>query len=919
MKRLFGLLFAAVALVCSCTQEEWHAPYDDSALKAEIEALKGRVTTLENDFTSLQGMLEGKLLIKSAVQEGKNWVITLSDDKSFTVYPEAEKVEIPEFPEIPQIPANLITVTEIDGVKYWAMYVDGKAEAVLDAEGNKVPVSVKMPEMPEIPEIPEPIVPQFKTEDGAIYVSFDKGNSWQITGYEPVESETPGCTCTNTSLIDNFEIVTEEAYGEEIPVYGIFTLVDGYQFTVTFEGYLTSEFSFSAPSAYYTKGSISHETNSPALYHGSAEYMLEAPLGWGVQVLQDSYGDEYVQITSPTAEAIASGEAVAEGYIKAIGVMPGGKAVSAKMLVTTNAFEVSINPVDGTVTAIPHESFMGYSIYGVCPASDFDADAIAEALKGAFIGMNDMPEGSMMPEYGVWENIPLEEIYGKEIEAGEPMLFWAAPLAEEMDYDTYDYYYLLEGCDIMTKDFKTAVVTVEPELLAWNDIQISAKLLGVDTFYYGIMSSEYFNYDEFVEYELPYISYSDPVEGPIDYKGTLAAFPDGDQYNTDILPDKSYTMWIVLAKEDGQYTADDVMIWEFSTDPVEAGGSAEAKFKDVEEGFTDLMVTIENPGGLVYYAWVNTIEDLPAYPTDKLKFEYLLENGYVSMDMEISSGLGSLQPGQQWTLIAAVVDENGKYGPVKQQDCQTKALQYASGEVTLVRPEGNIAADTDVTIQINCTSAAVKQYRYYTGTTDESAWNSRLGGSLATAQEYLILNDNYYVKKTTEQSITLNKVRAGKEYVVVVVAELEDGTFTEGDMVTFKPTMNLGNFVRRDADGDGQDDAAWLAARPTVTYGQTESFGDFTFIPYSITPVEGYTTYSICSHKDFLTMEGISTPEQMVEYLYAEGDKIMGSANLGQPYGGANYGVFITWCDAEGNFYEPEFVDANVSGSGFGV
>ena len=66
-------------------------------------------------------------------------------------------------------------------------------------------------------------------------------------------------------------------------------------------------------------------------------------------------------------------------------------------------------------------------------------------------------------------------------------------------------------------------------------------------------------------------------------------------------------------------------------------------------------------------------------------------------------------------------------------------------------------------------------------------------------------------------------------------------------------------------------------------------------------------------------MEGISTPEQMVEYLYAEGDKIMGSANLGQPYGGANYGVFITWCDAEGNFYEPEFVDANVSGSGFGV
>jgi len=917
MKRLFGLFFAAAALFCGCTQEEWHAPYDDSALKSEIEALKGRVTTLENDFSSLQGMLEGSLLIKSAVQEGENWKITLSNDKSFTVYPEAEKVVIPE---IPEIPANLITVTEVDGVKYWAMYVNGKAEPVLDAEGNKVPVSVKMPEIPEIPEIPEQIVPQFKTENGVISVSFDKGNSWIITGYEPVESEAPGCTCTNTSLVSDFEVITEDYYGEAIPVYGIFTLVDGYQFTVTFEGYLTSEFQFSNSDIYYRPGTVTEENTSPAFYTSTDDYLIETPEGWEIVMLADNYGGTYAQITVPTDEAIKSGAAVEEGYVKVIGVMPGGKAVSAKLHLTTKAYNVSVNALDATVSAEPHMSFNGYTVYGVTPAADYDADTIASAVKGMFEGTGEMPEGCIMAEWGVWENLSLEAIYGKELLPGQEYVFWAAPVAEEMD-ENYNFYYVLEGYDIVSKEFKAVGVSVEPELFAWNDIQISAKLVGVDAFYYGVMASEYFNMEEFVEYQLPYLSYQDPYEGPVDFNGSISEFP-GEQYNTDLLPGKKYSMWIVVANDEGKYTADDVLFWEFETDPVEAGGSAQVTLGEVVEEYTSIKVTLNNPGGMVYYAWLNTVEDLTAYPNDALKFKYLLENGIPSIETEVEAIHNNLKPGEQWSLIAAVIDDSGKYGPVVVKDCRTKSLEFSNEKVSLEWNPKNVTVSDVVNVTISCTSADVKQYHYFANMTSHSYWtNSRyLGGTKESAQKYIALNPNGYIQsKTTASEIQVKNLTPSQEYVVLVMAELNDGSFTEAEMFTFTPTMSLGNFVRRDADGDGQDDAAWTAALPTINFGQIDSFGDFSSIPYEVISAEGMTCYVVCAHKDFAEYEGITTAEQMVEYLFTEGREVKDSANLRQVYGGAGYGVFVTWCDAEGNFYETYYKDANVAGGGFGV
>ena len=100
--------------------------YDDEALWKEIENIKGELAQLrasiESELASLHALIDGQITIKSVEQQKEDGskVITLSDGTKITVFPESDKV-----------PANIITIVEINGVKYWAMY---------DGIGNAQPI-----------------------------------------------------------------------------------------------------------------------------------------------------------------------------------------------------------------------------------------------------------------------------------------------------------------------------------------------------------------------------------------------------------------------------------------------------------------------------------------------------------------------------------------------------------------------------------------------------------------------------------------------------------------------------------------------------------------------------------------------------------------------------------------------------------
>ena len=166
MKRLF-LIATAILLLAGCNR------YDDSAIKAELENLKGRVAYLEGLCDRMNTNLTTFGTILDDIQKGKmvtgmtpikqgdaviGYTLSFSDDSSITLYNGKDGA------------TPVIGVAEADGRYWWT--VDGSW--LLDAAGNRIPASGTDGEAG--------ITPQLRIEDGWWFVSTDKGASWTRLG-----------------------------------------------------------------------------------------------------------------------------------------------------------------------------------------------------------------------------------------------------------------------------------------------------------------------------------------------------------------------------------------------------------------------------------------------------------------------------------------------------------------------------------------------------------------------------------------------------------------------------------------------------------------------------------------------------------------------------------------------------------------
>ncbi len=128
MKRFFKSLKAmALVAVVGVAAVSCAEAYDDTELKQQVADLAERVTKLEerldSEVTALRALIDEKVAL-AEVQEDGAWKFTLADGKTLTLYP--EYVE------------NGLTVVTEDGVQYWAK-VEGNVTTILtDAAGNKV-------------------------------------------------------------------------------------------------------------------------------------------------------------------------------------------------------------------------------------------------------------------------------------------------------------------------------------------------------------------------------------------------------------------------------------------------------------------------------------------------------------------------------------------------------------------------------------------------------------------------------------------------------------------------------------------------------------------------------------------------------------------------------------------------------------
>lgn len=920
------LAVMASSILTSCYGDEF------AALEDRVENIENRLTVLEqklnDDLSALKTLLEGQInvlagkvdaLITISSCEKQNdgsHKVTLSDGTVFTVYPEYEADH-----------TGLVTTTKLGDVLYWAVYEDGKPVVVTDENGSPIPVVDVVPQV------------SVDEETGYVQISFDGGENWIGVGYD------------EPCVFADAEVVTNELDG--MPMYVTLTLADGNTITVTIDGAAT--FMFGNP---YMGGvtkiqyiGYGETTAISVMAMGIEDWVKEIPAGWKIeentQYLAE-YGQAEFYVTAPSAEAIASGAAVAEGDLKVLAVAQGGKSITASVKLTTLPFK-TVAAAKGNLTVEMNNGLAGYLV-GVTPVADFDADAIKAELKAVVEYYEEFENwyGDIMKEYpwspwytkdtpttlddhymdGSVEDYPIADL-GIELVDGEMYVVWVAAL--NMWYDNITYAQGYTVGDIASTPYLNAFVNVADPVVTFNDIQIEAEFIGVTAFYGGF-EEQYPGYPTTIQDVVMNINDSFNYGGPSPiyvndeytegwndgvYTGDPNTLVGGWQ---SIEPGKDYFLYIIPAVEGKtEYTVNDVYWFEFTTESLMAGGTLVPVAGEATVDYKMISVPLTAEGAVyMYYKF----EDPNMVPTIADKQAYLLENGTMKKGETTTASIANINPGQTKTLLAMAVDQYGFYGDVYVQEYTSKTMEYATAKV-VAEVQGE--PSTTGLVKISCEAEVDTYYYAYL---QQSAWQwtnaSYFGGSAETASAFIALTPNsYLLKKVTPanlpaEGIAMESLTIGSPYVFVVSAKLTDGSFTAATVVNFTPSMDLGNFVYA-TDDNGNENAAWLAAKPTVTTN-IETVGDFTTVSWTVAVPEGFTAKTACFHEDYLMdyPSAKSKVEFLLSYEYIDCYDVVAGETYYNHYASKGHNIYTVVCDANGNYYETYVTKLDISG-GFGV
>ncbi len=890
-------------------------------LENKIKALQDDVDGLEGTVGGLKDKVDGLVTVsKVEKQNDGSHKVTLSDGNSFVVYPEYEADN-----------NGLVTTTTIDGEIYWAIYEDGKPVVVTDKDGNPVPVIGFTPQVDVDPAT------------GDVYVTFD-GEEWINIG----NNKPSVFADADVVYTDNYTDEEEAEYPEynvETPMYVTITLADGSTISVTVDGAATflfaSNYGGPVKTQYVSNGSTA---TIPVVATNIVDWVKEVPAGWiikeNTQYLAE-YGQAEFYVTAPSAEAVASGAAVAEGVVKVVAVAEGGKSMTASVTVTTKAFK-SFTAAKGNFTVEMNNGLSGYLV-GVAPVDEFDADAIYAELKPVVEYVADPDDWSdfgWSPWYVEENETPLDDNYfdgsveeysvadlkgACEFVPGETYVVWAIGLDSWTNETTWESGYILGSVQAVA--YLNATVDLETTKLAFNEIQISAKFEGMTAFYGGF-SEKYSDDDNRADivaeinnygmYNTPIMVNDEYVEGWKDgvYTGSPITLVDG---YSKIEPSTTYYLYMlpyVEGKTD--YTVADLYYFEWTTNDLTAGGTVPVTPGEATLDYKKVTVPVTAEGAVyIYYTFV----DPTMVPTIADKQDYLIKNGYMVEGATASLNKTGLTPGKTVTLLAMAVDQNGCYGEVLVQEFTSKAMTYAAATVK-AELVGTPAQTGKV--KISC-DAEVDTYYYWYKSADHFTWgDSYYGKTVETASSYIALTPNsYYMTKVTAadlpaEGVEMTGLTIGEAHYFVVAAKLTNGEYTQAVMLSFTPEMNLGNIVYA-TDDNGAENPAWVAAKPTVT-SEVSTVGDFTTVSWSVELPEGFTGITACFHKDFLT--DYPSAKSKIQYIltseYIGSAPVVAGEVYVNNYASAGYDIYTVICDAEGNYYEPYVTELNITG-GFGM
>ncbi len=876
--RLFRRMALCAAVACplavSCDM------YDDTEIRDQLDMIINKFYELEQkmnaEINALKDMLEGKLLISGVQTNTATGVttVTLSNKKELNLLPKTDL-------------SSTVTYITSGGVDYWA-YIDGdgKKQYFLNDKEEAIPVVSEMPEV--------------ITRDDDTYLVIG-GREYPLSG---------------NSVFSDYELITNELTGE---VYAVtFTFGENMSFTVTVDGaagfmFIKNEGWTQEPvSEQYVPSGMSAKVQYQA--YGVVDYLLQVPDGWRVKAYEDQFLGNGFDITAPSAEHVASGIAADEGELKVVAVLEGGKAMIAKLDLTTKPFkEFSVS--FGKANVKMNNGLYKY-VYGVCEASVYDEDTIfAKAVE--CMDLYDYPAGYGVTFYDL-EDEPLSNIAQADLSSGGEFVFWAIPAI----YDEQTSEYSLMKGTILTETVKYVTAKMEVTGQSARDADVDIEVKGAESYYFGLTPKVDF-FVEDVVYRLNMADYYTP-KTELAYSGSVFSFA-----GITSAPSTEYVAWLAVAEAGKTYAAEDVLLYEFATVNYQPGSAVKVSAEVAETSF-DVTASLSAPqADMVYYAFM-TASEAKKYVDDAARAAYLFQSGTYAAaaevaDIKASDYVAKMSPEMSLVLIALATDTAGKYSKVLVRECATAPLQYNDLKVGV---EMGLNTPEEVKLNVSVTGGKAVGYLYWIGKTTENTWYSLnyLGGKAETAQQYMYLNPtasrltSVMTKyPVTDGVISIKDHTPGLQYVIVIMAKDESGLYSKAAELKFKPnSRNIGTVVL-------DSDPKWAAAKPSIEWVEERFTPQVGMMPgsyaFKITLPVNYTAYVLTATDEYFTMgneeaEPISVEEKILTVIdwtdkSRDSDRVTDLAlyeEKGYPYGhefyhfhhvDPNFGSAVVWASKE--------------------
>ena len=759
-------LALASAVLSSC--------YDDSALWDKVTEMDDRLTVLENELTSqaeaLGALLSNGATLTSCVKNADgSYTVTLSDGTKFNVLPNGTDF------------SKLVTYYEDGGKKYWATYgPDGKPVALKDGDKN-IPVSVDI---------------SVKVKDGVYYLVID-GKEY-VTGYDAEEVVQVFSSCTPLADASGNVYAVKFAFGEGMEVT---VALDGYKGVI----FKVSNVNNNVLTEYYIDYG---QTQSFLLdKQGVVDYVMQVPDGWRVkETVEELTGDTYISVTAPKAETVALGAAVADGDLKVVSVVEGGKAAVSKIYLSTDPFKTyevsSLKAVIAPTFGI--EKFA----YGMTLTEDFDKTAVISRIGTILKSSEDLPAGYFVSESAI--DTTLEELYGSELSVDISYTFWAVPALynDGREDESAAGYYVREDMlrTLVLNPMSATIKVLETSLL---DAEISVSVAGAASVYAGIAPMTETALDEIV-YQINN-GIIDPVAGPVKYQGPASRFPDeaNAMYMT---PDTEYITWVIPVEEGkSEYRSSDIVYKTFRTNAVAEGGSIKLVAEDPVTTASSVSTAVSAEGAaMIYYAYLND-DDGKRYSTadNSVKMDKILaaETFTEIRDDSTAALIKGLKPDTKMWLYAVAIAHDGKYGEVMCLSAKTGSVTFNSLALTV---EEVLVKDKEATLKVSVSGGEATEFIYWAGYEGDPFWASKEYGNKlkATAQKYMAANpDAEQIEKVMKRNgpiaedgtITLTDLSMNTVHVFLVMAKDESGNYSNAGYLKFQTlAADLGELVLSD-------------------------------------------------------------------------------------------------------------------------